>query len=162
MAFDIKAFTKAKLQMECKIHFKDNSAQEVFDIMGNPELITEWYILAESVRMHPATADQEASFNVVFTFFGDVYEEVLYWEPPLRYVYLAQGPNFPIKDYVAEIEVVADENKCGVMTWRLYYQEIEGENFKKIIPTLIPAMNKASMEKLSEFIGGYKVDCIIY
>jgi len=162
MVFNIQDFTKAPLKMECKIHFEGNSAQEVFDILGNPELITEWYLLAEDVRMHPAKDGEEASFNVVFTFFGDVYEEVLHWEPPLRYVYLAKGPNFPIKDYVAEIEVTADENNKGVMTWRLFYQDIEGPQFKKIIPVLIPAMNEASMHKLSEFIGGTKVECITY
>ena len=120
MSFDIQQFTKSALAMECKIYFKEHSAQDVFDIMGNPELITEWYVLAESVNMHPLTEDGEITFNVVFTFFGDVYEEILHWDPPHRYVYLAKGENFPIKDYVAEIDVTADESKQGVMTWRLY------------------------------------------
>ncbi|MEY8199033.1 MAG: SRPBCC family protein [Colwellia sp.] len=162
MTFNIKKYTKAPLKAEYKIHFEGYSAQEVFDILANPELITEWYLLAEDVRIPPPQKGEQACFNISLTFFGEVYEEILHWEPPLRYVYSEQGPNFPIKDYVAEIEVIADENNNGVMTWRLFYQNIDGPKFKHIIPVLIPAMNEASMHKLSEFIGGTKVECITY
>ncbi len=107
--------------------------------------------------MHPAVDGEEQTFNVEFTFFGDVFEEILHWNPPHRYVYLARGEDFPIKDYVACIEVSENPGGGGVMSWKIYCDVIEGEHFQRILPVMLPAINQASMEKLSELIGG--VDC---
>ena len=108
--------------------------------------------------MHEAKEGEEASFNVVFTFFGDVYEEVLHWDAPHRYVYLAKGEEFPIKDYVAEIVVEESASGKGRMTWNVYCDEIEGEHFQRIIPVMLPPINEASMHKLAELIGGVNCD----
>ena len=152
-AFDISRYTRAALRMDARIEFRDKGAAEVFEIMGDPQRITDWYLLAKSVKMHPAGEDGEQSFNVEFTFFGDVFEEILHWDPPHRYVYLASGEDFPIRDYVASIEVTED-GSGGVMRWRIYCDEIEGEHFQRILPVILPAINQASMEKLCELIGG--------
>ncbi len=152
--FDIRDYTSATLRMDARIEYRGKSAAEVFDIMGDPERITDWYLLAKSVKMHPVVAGEEQSFNVEFTFFGDVFEEILHWDPPRRYVYLAKGDDFPIKDYVASIEVIENADGGGVMSWRIYSDIIEGENFQRILPVILPAVNRASMEKLRELIGG--------
>ena len=156
--FDIRDYTQAALRMRAIIDFEGKSAAEVFEIMGDPEKIPEWYLLAREIRMHPAKDGEEASFNVVFTFFGDVYEEVLYWDAPKRYVYLARGEDFPIKDYFAEI-LVEEENGKGRMTWNVYCDQIEGEHFQRILPVMLPAINEASMRKLSSLLGG--VSCSV-
>ena len=152
-AFDITRYTRAALRMDARIEFRDKSAAEVFDIMGDPERITDWYLLAKAVKLHPAVAGEEQSFNVEFTFFGDVFEEILHWDPPHRYVYLASGEDFPIRDYVASIEVT-EHGSGGTMRWRIYCDDIEGEHFQRILPVMLPAINQASMEKLCELIGG--------
>ena len=152
-AFDIGEFTSATLRMDARIEFKGKSAADVFDIMGDPERITDWYLLAKTVKMHPVAPGEEQTFNVEFTFFGDVFEEILHWDPPHRYVYLAKGDDFPIRDYVASIEVTETPGG-GVMSWKIYSDVIEGEHFQRILPVILPAINKASMEKLSELIGG--------
>jgi hypothetical protein len=85
--FDIRDYTRATLRMDARIEYRGKSAEEVFDIMGDPERITDWYLLAKTVKMHPVVAGEEQTFNVEFTFFGDVFEEILYWDPPRRYVY---------------------------------------------------------------------------
>ena len=154
--FDISPFTSAPLMMRSTIHFEGKSASEVFEIMGDPEQIPNWYILAKEVRMHEPGPDGEQSFNVVFTFFGDVFEEILHWDFPKRYVYRAHGPNFPIQDYVAMIEVSEEEGK-GIMTWSIFYSEIAGQEFEKALPVMLPALNDASMEKLATLIGGTSV-----
>ena len=151
--FDIRDFTSAPLRLESKIEFRGRSADEVFEIMGDPQRITDWYLLAKRVKMHPASEGEDQTFNVEFTFFGDVFEEILFWDAPRRYVYLAQGEDFPIKDYIACIEVDESEDG-GVMTWQIYCDVIEGEHFQRILPAILPAINQASMEKLSELIGG--------
>ncbi len=152
--FNIRNYTQAKLRMDARIEYRGRSAAEVFDIMGDPERITDWYLLAKTVKMHPAVEGEEQSFNVEFTFFGDVFEEILFWDPPRRYVYLARGDDFPIKDYVACIEVTENADGGGVMSWKIYSDVIEGEHFQRILPVMLPAINQASMEKLSELIGG--------
>jgi hypothetical protein len=152
--FDITAYTSAALRMDAHIEYRDRSAAEVFDIMGDPLRITDWYLLAKTVKMHPVAEGQEQTFNVEFTFFGDVFEEILHWDPPRRYVYLAKGDAFPIKDYVACIEVTENAEGGGTMSWKIYSDVIEGEHFQRILPVILPAINQASMEKLSGLIGG--------
>lgn len=152
--FDIGAYTKATLRMDARITYEGKSADEVFDIMGDPERITDWYLLAKQVKMHPKVEGQEQSFNVEFTFFGDVFEEILHWDPPHRYVYLARGEDFPIKDYIACIEVTEESTRSGTMSWKIYSNVIEGENFQRILPVILPAINEASMQKLCDLIGG--------
>ena len=154
MAFNIADFTNAELRMEAQIKYEGNTAERVFEILGDPELIPEWYLLAKQVHIHPAEPGEEAPFTVEFTFFGDVDEEILHWDPPHRYVYLAQGAGFPIKDYVACIEVEESGPNAGVMSWRIYCDIIEGDHYQLILPVMLPAINKASMEKLSPLIGG--------
>ena len=158
--FDITQYTTATLRMDARIEFCDKSAEEVFDIMGDPERITDWYLLAKTVKMHPPVEGEEQSFNVEFTFFGDVFEEILHWDPPRRYVYLAKGDDFPIRDYVACIEVTEDAEGGGLMSWKIYSDIIEGEHFQRILPVILPAINQASMEKLSDLIGG--VSCQVH
>jgi hypothetical protein len=90
----------------------------------------------------------------VFAFFGDVYEEVLHWDPPHRYVYLAQGPDFPIKDYIGRIEVHESEPGSGEMVWAFYYDEIEGVAYERLIPLMLPPIIEASAKLLAPMIGG--------
>jgi hypothetical protein len=157
--FDISAYTSAALRMDARIRYEGFSAAQVFDIMGDPKRITDWYLLAKAVKMHPLQEGAEQTFNVEFTFFGDVFEEILHWDPPHRYVYLAQGDDFPIKDYVASIEVSEESPDSGTMRWAIYTDVIEGEHFQRILPVMLPAINEASMHKLSELIGG--VECTV-
>jgi len=154
--FDITQYTSAALRMDARIRYDGKSAEEVFDIMGDPQRITDWYLLAKQVKMHPKVQGEEQTFNVEFTFFGDVFEEILHWDPPRRYVYLATGDDFPIKDYVACIEVEESSATSGTMRWAIYSDVIEGEHFQRILPVMLPAINEASMHKLSELIGGVK------
>ncbi len=157
--FDISQYTPAKLRMDARIKYRGKTAAEVFEIMGDPQRITDWYLLAKTVKMHPQVEGEEQTFNVEFTFFGDVFEEILHWDPPQRYVYLAKGDDFPLKDYVACIEVEEDSPTSGTMRWAIYSDVIEGEHFQRILPVMLPAINEASMHKLSELIGG--VECTV-
>ena len=150
----IDNYTKAPARMTSKIHYSGFSAEEVFEIMGDPDRITDWYLLAHSVKKHPPGPDGEESFNVVFTFFGDVFEEILEWSPPESYIYKAGGPDFPIKDYIAKIEVVESGEKSGTMIWTTYFNEIEGEAYRRILPFMLPAVTEPSIAKLMTLIGG--------
>jgi hypothetical protein len=152
--FDITQYTQATLRMDARIRYQGKTAAQVFEIMGDPERITDWYLLAKTVKMHPKADGEEQTFNVEFTFFGDVFEEILHWDPPHRYVYLARGEDFPIKDYVASIEVVEETATSGTMRWAIYSDVIEGEHFQRILPVMLPPINEASMHKLSELMGG--------
>ena len=154
---EISNFTQAPLKMRAQIRFENFSPEDVFKVLGDPEKIPDWYLLAKQVHMHPAKEDEEASFNVEFTFFGNVYEEILHWDPPFNYIYKAVGDDFPVKDYVAEIDVKKDSDNSGVLTWDIYFEHLEGEHFKKILPVMLPAINEASMHKLSTLIGGVEV-----
>ena len=160
--FDISQYTNATLRMDARIQYRGKTAAQVFDIMGDPERITDWYLLAKTVKMHPKVEGEEQTFNVEFTFFGDVFEEILHWDPPRRYVYLARGEDFPIKDYVASIEVVQETESSGCMRWAIYSDVIEGEHFQRILPVMLPPINEASMHKLSELVGGVSCEVKSY
>lgn len=154
MTFSIDKYTEASLRMRARIDYAGHTAAEVFDIMGDPQRITEWYLLAKQVHMDPEQPADTAAFTVEFTFFGEVAEEILHWDPPHRYVYQARGAQFPIKDYVACIEVAASDPTSGVMTWDIYFDQIEGEHYQRILPVMLPAINEASMQGLAKLIGG--------
>ncbi len=160
--FDLGPYTSATLRMDARITYSGHSADEVFEIMGDPERITDWYLLAKQVKMHPKVAGEEQTFNVEFTFFGDVFEEILHWDPPRRYVYLARGEDFPIKDYVAQIEVEETGPDSGVMSWQIYCDDIAGEEMQRILPVILPVINERSMQSLSKLIGGTRCDVQSY
>jgi hypothetical protein len=156
--FDMKPYTQAPVVMRSSIRFRGRSCAQVFEALGDPTLIPEWYLLAKEVRVHEVPEGAEQSFDVVFAFFGEVHEEVLHWDPPHRYVYLAKGPEFPIRDYVAQIEVFDTGPDAGVMRWSVYCQDIEGAHNRKILPVMLPPINEASMHALAPLIGGVGVE----
>ena len=53
-SFDITPYTTATERMKATIPFTGMTAAEVFDVMGDPERITDWFLLAKEVRVHPA------------------------------------------------------------------------------------------------------------
>jgi len=160
--FDITPYTKAPLRMEITVEYEGKTREEVFAIIGDPELIPEWYLLAKRIIMHPSDEDGEASFKVEFTLFGEVYEEVLHWDEPNRYVYLAKGNDLPIKGYTALIEVFDTEPCKGVFVWKIYYDAIEGEEFQKLLPVILPPIKEESIRCLLPYIGGTRYDVKSY
>ena len=162
MSFTIEDYTQASLRMRARINYSGHSAAQVFDTMGDPRRITDWYLLAKQVHMDPDQPEDAAAFTVEFTFFGTVAEEILHWDPPHRYVYQARGAHFPIKDYVACIEVTASDQISGVMTWDIYFDQIEGEHYQRILPVMLPAINEASMQALAKLIGGTSCEVSSY
>ncbi|MEX0275326.1 MAG: SRPBCC family protein [Flavobacteriaceae bacterium] len=160
--FDSKKYTRAPLKIEALIHFHGKSSKEVFEILGDPELITNWFLLAQNVRIHPPNEKGEKTFNVEFTFFGDVFEEILEWIPEKRYVYTAKGLNFPIKDYVACMQVQETEEEKGILSWKIFYSQINGEHYQKIIPVILPPIIEESFNQLCSLIGGTKVKIITH
>jgi hypothetical protein len=155
---DIQLETLTK-RIENIIEFEGLAAEEVFEVLGDPRKITDWYLLAKQVHVDEL---QPEEFKVEFTFFGLVDEEILHWDPPVRYVYKAYGPDFPIKDYTAEIRIDMTDAKQGTLFWTIYYDVIEGEEFQRILPVMLPAVNEASMHKLSALIGGRSVRVTSY
>ena len=150
----IEDFTSAPERIRCQISFSGMSADEVFAFIGDPDRIPEWYLLAENVQHHAPGPDGEARFNVRFMFFGEVYEEVLHWDPPYRYIYLATGPDFPIKDYIAELSIEMTSDKSGVLTWAIRCDQIEGAANARVLLVILPELNKVSLEKLAALLGG--------
>lgn len=147
------------LRMEAKVGFSGYSAGQVFDIMGDPARITDWYLLAKSVRLgNAAAADQP--FVVDFTLFGEVTEQVLFWDPPRSYIYIARGEDFPIKDYHAEISVEKKDADSGVLFWRVYFDQISGAHQQNLLPIILPPVTEASIQRLSQMIGGTKCSLV--
>ena len=152
--FRIQDYTTASLRITSTVSYSGKTAAEVFKLMGDPESIPDWYILAKAVKYNADHSTEAPSFNVVFSLFGEVSERVLYWDPPYRYVYSASGPQFPIKDYVASIEVEESGDQKGLVRWSIYLDTIEGDEFQRLIPIILPPINEASMRNLGKMIGG--------
>lgn len=160
--FDIRAFTMAPLKFDMRIEFQGMSPDDVFEVMGDPERVKDWYLLAKEVHVHEPAADGQVNFDVEFVLFGIVKEEILHWDVPTRYVYRAYGEDFPLKGYVALIEVQQTGVDEGVMIWRQYFDEIEGDYNSRIVPVILPPLNEASLERLAPMIGGTNVDVKSY
>ena len=101
--FAIGNYTSAPLQLDMELRFTNQSPAAVFDVMGDPEQIQNWYVLAKDTVVDEQTAEKELQFEVDFILFGKVREEVMLWNPPQRYVYRAFGEHFPFRDYVASL-----------------------------------------------------------
>lgn len=156
--FDIAAYTTSPLKLDMRVNFRGMSPEEVFVVMGDPERIKDWYLLAKEVHLHEPDADGQVNFDVEFVLFGVVKEEILHWDMPVRYVYRAYGDDFPIRDYVALIEIQQTGDNKGVMIWQQYFDEIDGDHSQKILPVILPPLNKASLERLAPMIGGTRVE----
>lgn len=152
--FDMSPFTTAPLQIDMRVQFEGKTPAEVFDIMGDPARIKDWYLLAKEVHL---SETESRDFEVEFILFGRVKEAILHWDMPIRYVYRADGADFPIKNYVGLIEIQTPEHNRGVMIWRQFFDDIEGLSNQRILPVILPPLNRASLERLAPMIGGTEV-----
>jgi hypothetical protein len=162
--FDMSPYTSSPLRMEATVEFQGMKPNEVFDILGDPDAITQWYPLAKSVKMYPAEDGntENDTFTVDFLFFGEVFEEILFWDYPYRYVYQAKGDGFPIKDYIACIEIRDLGEDKGLFTWKIYCNNIEGTQEQIVMPLILPPITSKAMENLSPLINGVAWDVKSY
>lgn len=155
----ISDFTDAPERQRAVIAFSGNSGREIFEFVGDPDRITDWYLLARAVHHHEPGPGGEARFNIEFTFFGNVFEEVLLWDPPHQYVYKASGKNFPIKDYIARIAVEMTGPDTGRLVWSMHFNEIEGQHFQRMLPVILHPINERSIHNLADLLGGRVEEC---
>jgi len=159
---DIRAFTSAPLRLDMRVRFADFAPAAVFEVMGDPEQIQDWYVLAKRAVIDDQYAEEELQFDVDFILFGKIREEVLLWEPPHRYVYRAHGPTFPLEDYVALIEIEETGSNTGVLRWQQYFTSITGEDHQRLMPVILPHINEVSLNNLAGLINGSDVRVASY
>ncbi len=159
-SFSIGDYTSAPLRLDMQVRFTNQSPATVFDVMGDPAQIQNWYVLAKDTVVDDQTAEDELHFEVDFILFGKVREEVMLWNPPQRYVYRAFGERFPFKDYVALIEVEETAPNTGVLRWQQYFTEIEGEDNQRLHSVILPHLNEVSLQRLATLINGSDVSVV--
>jgi hypothetical protein len=153
---ELARHTESPCAITCTVDFEGHEPEEVFEIMGDPSRIPDWFLLARAVRESP----QQSGFIVDFVLFGEVEEQILHLAPPDCYVYSARGSGFPILDYVAMIEVQGDGNGCGTMRWSLHYSQFVDATSERVIDGIMPAVMKSSMERLAPLIGGVRNEVV--
>jgi len=158
--FAIGDYTSAPLRLDMQVRFTNQSPATVFDVMGDPAQIQNWYVLAKDTVVDEQTTEDELQFEVDFILFGKVREEVMLWNPPQRYVYRAFGEHFPFKDYVALIEVEETAPNTGVLRWQQYFTEIEGEDNQRLHSVILPHLNEVSLQRLATLINGSDVSVV--
>ena len=158
--FAIGDYTSAPLRLDMQVRFTNQSPATVFDVMGDPAQIQNWYVLAKDTVVDEQTSEDELQFEVDFILFGKVKEEVMLWNPPQRYVYRAFGEHFPFKDYVALIEVEETAPNTGVLRWQQYFTEIEGEDNQRLHSVILPHLNEVSLQRLATLINGSDVSVV--
>ena len=158
--FAIGDYTSAPLRLDMQVRFTNRSPATVFDVMGDPAQIQNWYVLAKDTVVDEQTTEDELQFEVDFILFGKVREEVMLWNPPQRYVYRAFGEHFPFKDYVALIEVEETAPNTGVLRWQQYFTEIEGEDNQRLHSVILPHLNEVSLQRLATLINGSDVSVV--
>ena len=160
--FAIGDYTSAPLRLDMQVRYTNQSPASVFDVMGDPAQIQNWYVLAKDTVVDEQTSEDELQFEVDFILFGKVKEEVMLWNPPQRYVYRAFGEHFPFKDYVALIEVEETAPNTGVLRWQQYFTEIEGEDNQRLHSVILPHLNEVSLQRLATLINGSDVSVVSY
>ena len=158
--FAIGDYTSAPLRLDMQVRYTNQSPASVFDVMGDPAQIQNWYVLAKDTVVDEQTSEDELQFEVDFILFGKVKEEVMLWNPPQRYVYRAFGEHFPFKDYVALIEVEETAPNAGVLRWQQYFTEIEGEDNQRLHSVILPHLNEVSLQRLATLINGSDVSVV--
>ena len=158
--FTIGDYTSAPLRLDMQVRFTNQSPATVFNVMGDPAQIQNWYVLAKDTVVDERTAEDELQFEVDFILFGKVREEVMLWNPPQRYVYRAFGEHFPFKDYVALIEVEETALNAGVLRWQQFFTEIEGEDNQRLLSVILPHLNEVSLQRLATMINGSDVSVV--
>ena len=158
--FAIGDYTSAPLRLDMQVRFTNQSPATVFDVMGDPAQIQNWYVLAKDTVVDEQTTEDELQFEVDFILFGKVREEVMLWNPPQRYVYRAFGEHFPFKDYVALIEVEETAPNTGVLRWQQYFTAIEGEDNQRLHSVILPHLNEVSLQRLATLINGSDVSVV--
>ena len=158
--FAIGDYTSAPLRLDMQVRFTNQSPATVFDVMGDPAQIQNWYVLAKDTVVDEQTAEDKLQFEVDFILFGKVREEVMLWNPPQRYVYRAFGEHFPFADYVALIEVEETAPNTGVLRWQQYFTEIEGEDNQRLHSVILPHLNEVSLQRLATLINGSDVSVV--
>ena len=158
--FAIGDYTSAPLRLDMQVRYTNQSPASVFDVMGDPAQIQNWYVLAKDTVVDEQTSEDELQFEVDFILFGKVKEEVMLWNPPQRYVYRAFGEHFPFKDYVALIEVEETAPNTGVLRWQQYFTEIEGEDNQRLLSVILPHLNEVSLQRLATMINGSDVSVV--
>jgi len=160
--FTIGDYTSAPLRLDMQVRFTNQSPATVFDMMGDPAQIQNWYVLAKDTVVDEQTTEDELQFEVDFILFGKVREEVMLWNPPQRYVYRAFGEHFPFRDYVALIEVEETAPNTGVLRWQQYFTEIEGEDNQRLHSVILPHLNEVSLQRLATVLNGSDVSVVSY
>ena len=160
--FAIGDYTSAPLRLDMQVRFTNQSPATVFDVMGDPAQIQNWYVLAKDTVVDEQTAEDKLQFEVDFILFGKVREEVMLWNPPQRYVYRAFGEHFPFADYVALIEVEETAPNTGVLRWQQFFTEIEGEDNQRLLSVILPHLNEVSLQRLAAMINGTDVSVVSY
>ena len=158
--FAIGDYTCAPLRLDMQVRFTNQSPATVFDVMGDPAQIQNWYVLAKDTVVDEQTAEDKLQFEVDFILFGKVREEVMLWNPPQRYVYRAFGEHFPFADYVALIEVEETAPNTGVLRWQQFFTEIEGEDNQRLLSVILPHLNEVSLQRLATLINGSDVSVV--
>ena len=158
--FTIGDYTSAPLRLDMQVRFTNQSPATVFDVMGDPAQIQNWYVLAKDTVVDEQTTEDQLQFEVDFILFGKVREEVMLWNPPQRYVYRAFGEHFPFRDYVALIEVEETAPNTGVLRWQQYFTEIEGEDNQRLHSVILPHLNEVSLQRLATLINGSDVSVV--
>lgn len=158
--FAIGDYTSAPLRLDMQVRFTNQSPATVFDVMGDPAQIQNWYVLAKDTVVDEQTAEDKLQFEVDFILFGKVREEVMLWNPPQRYVYRAFGEHFPFKDYVALIEIEETAPNTGVLRWQQFFTEIEGEDNQRLLSVILPHLNEVSLQRLATMINGSDVSVV--
>ena len=158
--FAIGDYTSAPLRLDMQVRYTNQSPASVFDVMGDPAQIQNWYVLAKDTVVDEQTAEDKLQFEVDFILFGKVREEVMLWNPPQRYVYRAFGEHFPFKDYVALIEVEATAPNTGVLRCQEFFTEIEGEDNQRLLSVILPHLNEVSLQRLATMINGSDVSVV--
>ena len=158
--FAIGDYTSAPLRLDMQVRYTNQSPASVFDVMGDPAQIQNWYVLAKDTVVDEQTAEDKLQFEVDFILFGKVREEVMLWNPPQRYVYRAFGEHFPFADYVALIEVEETAPNTGVLRWQQFFTEIEGEDNQRLLSVILPHLNEVSLQRLATMINGSDVSVV--
>ena len=131
--FTIGDYTSAPLRLDMQVRFTNQSPATVFDVMGDPAQIQNWYVLAKDTVVDEQTTEDELQFEVDFILFGKVREKSCCGNPPQRYVYQGVRRALPTSEtMLPSLRSKRRHPTPAYSGWQQYFTEIEGEDNQRL------------------------------
>ncbi|MBL1256034.1 SRPBCC family protein [Methylocystis sp. Sn-Cys] len=153
---------RAPLRFE-GVGYYDAAPEKMFAAISEPELMSKWLPMLKSLHLsHAASDNGPASCGIgserscSFSMMGDVFERVIWWDPPRGYAFSFQPKNrlmMPTRDHSVVFLVRPHGNGGSEFVFRTYFNWQPGP-MRFVAAHMMPMILNMSLANLKRLLGG--------